>query len=66
MLIMRRSPITNEINELDIAVTQAELDDWYSGTPIQIAMPRISADEREFIKTGLTVEDWNNIFKDEE
>jgi hypothetical protein len=29
---------------------------------IQNAMPRLNADEREFIKTGVTAEEWEEMF----
>lgn len=48
---------------LEIDVTQEQLDLWESGVAIQQAMPNLTADEREFIKTGITAEDWEEIFK---
>jgi len=47
---------------MEIAVTQAQLDAWQAGTLIQDAMPNLSADEREFIKTGITAEEWDDMF----
>lgn len=32
---------------------------------IQDAFPQLSADEREFIKTGLTPDDWDLLFPEE-
>tara|TARA_Y100000034_G_C6571462_1_gene247693 strand:+ start:311 stop:505 length:195 start_codon:yes stop_codon:yes gene_type:complete len=49
----------------EIPVTQAELDDWASGTLIQNAMPSLSADDREFLMTGATPEEWDEMFPDE-
>jgi hypothetical protein len=47
---------------MTIPVTQAQLDDWDSGTLIQDAMPHLSADEREFIMTGITEDEWERLF----
>lgn len=66
MLIKRQSPLTGEWNEQEIAVTQAQMDAYESGTAIQVAMPNISPDEREFILTGATAEDWAAIFEEDE
>lgn len=38
------------------------MSDWQSGTVIQRAMPHLSADEREFIMTGITPSEWDEIF----
>jgi len=62
MLITRTSPFSGITNSMEIAVTQAQLDAWESGTLIQDAMPNLSADEREFIKTGITAEEWDDMF----
>jgi len=38
--------------------------DWQiTGVFIQNAFDYLNADEREFIKTGITVDGWNRIFK---
>ena len=62
MLITRISPFSGNTISLDIPVTQAQLDAWASGTLIQDAMPNLSADEREFIMTGITAQEWDDMF----
>ena len=62
MLIERESPFSGNKNVMDIQVTQAQIDAWMGGELIQNAMPNVSADEREFIKTGITPEEWENTF----
>jgi len=47
-----------------IQVTEAQIAAWQGGELIQNAMPNASADEREFIKTGITPEEWENTFGD--
>lgn len=73
MLITKRSSLTGIISSREIDVTQAQLDNWASGTFIQNAMPHLSADDREFIMTGVTPEEWlkymqadedHNIYED--
>ena len=62
MQITRISMFTNKVHTMDINVTQEQIALWESGTLIQDAMPNLSADEREFIKTGITREEWDNAF----
>ena len=62
MLIERESPLSGNKNTLDIPVTLAQIAAWKGGELIQRAMPNLSADEREFIKTGITAEEWKNEF----
>lgn len=64
MLITRRSPFSGKENTMDIAINEYQLRMWQKGTLIQVAMPQISADEREFIMTGITPEEWEETFKD--
>ena len=43
---------------LTLDVTAEEIANWKAGELIQVAMPRLNADEREFIKTGITSQEW--------
>lgn len=54
-------------------IVQADIDElnqgwyhWLSGEYIQNAFPMLSADEREFLLTGITSEEWNELFPDED
>ena len=64
MQITQTSMFTGNTATREIPVTQAELDDWASGTLIQDAMPYLSADDREFLMTGATPEEWDEMFPD--
>lgn len=39
---------------------------WMNGKFIQEAFPNLSPDEREFLMTGITSEEWSELFTDEE
>jgi hypothetical protein len=43
-------------------ITQDQLDAWAEGELIQEAMPHLTADQREFILTGITPSEWNAAF----
>jgi len=59
MLITKTSRMTGEEHTREIAVTDSEITDWEtSGKLIQEAFPNLSADDREFILTGVTPEEW--------
>lgn len=62
MLIKRTCPLSGETKTQEILVTQDQFDAWRSGALIQNAMPNLSADEREFIMTGITPDVWEELF----
>ena len=62
MKITKTSPFSGNTNVMEIDVTQEQIALWESGTLIQNAMPNLSADEREFIMTGITPEEWDSAF----
>ena len=66
MQITRKCPFTGKVNTKDINVTPGQLLAWEKGILIQDAMPNLSADDREFIKTGITAEVWEECFGGEE
>lgn len=62
MEITRTHPVTGEINTRDIPVTAQQLNLWkHGGKMIQVAMPNISSDDREFILTGLLPDDFKDF-----
>lgn len=65
MIITRKSPFSGQLNSMEIPVTKEQLKDWNNGTLIQNAMPNLTADQREFIMTGITPEEWSEIFRED-
>ena len=61
MLITKVSMMSGVKRTLDIDVTAEQLSEWQNGALIQDAMPHLSVDEREFIKTGITAEEWEGL-----
>ena len=61
MLITKFSPHSMRDNTREIDVSQSQLDRWKAGELIQNVMPHLSADDREFLMTGLTPEDWEEM-----
>ena len=66
MKITRTSRYSGRTRTWEIDVTQDQLDLWIDGMLIQDAMPNLSRSEREFVKTGITDEEWDTIDESEE
>lgn len=66
MMITRTSPFTGITRTKDILVTEEQLDRWQAGELIQNAMPNLSADDREFVMTGITAEEWDEAFGEDD
>jgi hypothetical protein len=47
-------------------ISEGALQAWQGGMLIQDAMPNLNADEREFVMTGITPYEWDNMFEEEE
>jgi len=69
MKITRKSPISGKTHEMEIPLTGPEYLEaciaHKKGVLIQNAFPTLNADQREFILTGITPEEWAATFKDE-
>jgi len=62
MKITRVSPFSNKKTTLEIDVTARQIASWEKGELIQDAMPNLTVGEREFIKIGVTPDEWDDIF----
>jgi len=51
---------------LDLDITQEQAEAYNKGAKIQDAFPHLSADDREFIMTGATADEWDNAFDEED
>ena len=63
--ITRTSIMSGIERTKEINVTHAQLLAWENGTVIQIAMPNLTPDEREFLMTGITADEWEGLGGDE-
>jgi hypothetical protein len=62
MPVTRTSQISGITRTLVLDVTPRELHAYANGALLQDAFPHLSADEREFIKSGITAEEWDALF----
>jgi len=62
MNITRTSPISKEENTMDLPITTDQINAWLNGDLIQSAMPNLTPDQREFLISGITPEEWEKCF----
>jgi hypothetical protein len=67
--VVRISPFSGEENIMTLDMSPEEYETrftrWQNGELIQVAFGNLSADEREFIKTGITPQEWEDTFGEE-
>ena len=65
MLITRTALISGNINSMSLPITEEQYTAWEQGTLVQVAMPHLTPDEREFVMSGITPEEWAETFGEE-
>ena len=64
MIITRTSMATGKTHTMDLPISQEKLDSWEKGKGlIQDIFPELTADQREFLITGMTQEEWDDLFE---
>ncbi len=66
MKVTRTSMASGITRTLDLPVTEEQLRRWEEGEFGQRVFPHLSDDDREFIKTGITKEEWDEFLPPEE
>jgi uncharacterized phage-associated protein len=64
MEIKRKSLLTGVERVREMNITQDQLNAWAAGALIQKVFPHLSSDDREFIKTGITGEEWEAYWEE--
>lgn len=64
MEITRTSMYSGIQRTMDLKIAESEMRRWEEEPYILIqdCFPNISADDREFIKSGITAEEWDEMF----
>jgi len=63
MIVKRENPFNpNEIREMEINISKQAYLDWQNGALIQKVAPELTAEEREFIISGLIGNEFEEIF----
>ena len=67
MKVTRRSIVSGKTLTKDLPITPAQYVKYIRGEGyIQDIMPDLPPEDREFIINGVTPEEWNNVFGEEE
>ena len=61
MIIERKSILSGIVRQRDLDVTVDQLARWQGGELIQNVMPHLSVSDREFIVTGTTDDEWEQL-----
>ena len=62
MKITRKSVLSHKTTTREINVTEDELKRWENGELSQNVWPHLDPDDREFIQSGITPEEWEAVF----
>jgi hypothetical protein len=62
MKVKRISPFSGITHTMDLDVTVNQLISWERGELIHNVFHHLTPDEREFIKTGITPDEWDTMF----
>jgi len=66
MLVTKTSELTGIEHTRDLPVTEQMLREWMSGNAfIQDVMPELCPEDREFLISGVTPEEWDAVFGEE-
>lgn len=61
MEVTRMSIISGVVRTRDINITEEQLNRFQNGELIQRVAPHLSADDREFLISGISSDEWNTI-----
>ena len=62
MDVTMKSPFSQRWHKATMKATPKQITAWHNGEVIQRALPHLSADEREFLMTGITPDEWKAEF----
>jgi hypothetical protein len=62
MLVTKTSVITGKENTIDLPITQEQLQQWQLGGLVQDVFPDLDVNQREFLISGTTQEEWEETF----
>lgn len=62
MLVRRISSLSGKVHTMDLDITDEQVRRYNQGEYVQVAFSNLSAPEREFILTGITPTEWDEMF----
>lgn len=65
MNVIKRSQYSGLMHSMELDITEEQLRQFESGQGlIQDIFPNLGPDEREFLKTGITSAEWEELFSE--
>ena len=64
MLISRTSMLSGVTRTVYLNILPGQIEAYNAGALLQDAFPQLTAEEREFFKTGVTKEEWDEVLVD--
>lgn len=64
--VVRTSQLTGKVSEMQMRFDLTDYTNWQNGTVIQNALPYLNAEEREFLLTGITPDEWEDTYGEED
>jgi hypothetical protein len=62
MQVTKRSALTGKTHTQEIDITETQWKRWKGGEMIQDVCPHLSPDDREYLISGATKEEWTQFF----
>lgn len=62
MQVTKTSAITGITRTKELDISEDQYQSWQNGKVAQEAFPNLSADDREFLITGIVQEEWDEHF----
>jgi hypothetical protein len=62
MKVTKTSIISGKTTTMDLPITQEQIDRYNRGELVQHAFPGCTPEQREFLMSGITPEEWNAVF----
>lgn len=63
MVIEKVSSLTGTVNSMDLDITEEQLISYINGDDlIQKIFPNLPSEQREFLKSGITPDEWKTYF----
>lgn len=61
-----RSPASGNVHSKILPISPKQWNDWQQGEYIQNALGHLSAEDREWLMSGLTAEEFDTLYSDED
>ena len=66
MKVTKKSTLSGKISTMELDVTKEQLSLYEGGELVQNVFPDLSINEREFLISGITPDEWDGVFGYEE